>query len=134
MKYIGKSILQGAKLTIPAVHPPFSVLWTFFSSLGFPVRVPRCVLPYTYHSILGVLSKRMKFTQRGHTVPLFAPLNNYGIITGGRHGRQDRRHRVHHGQGLCYMLDLGFCYSTCVAVVGIVYYPSNPRGETIYHI
>ena len=30
------------------------------------------------------------------------------------------------------MRDLRFCYITCVAVDGIVYWPSNPRHEIIY--
>ena len=33
---------------------------------------------------------------------------------------------------LGYKRDLSFCYITCAAVVGIVYWPSNPRHEIIY--
>ena len=33
---------------------------------------------------------------------------------------------------LCHTPDLGFCLFTCVALVGIVYWPSNPHATVIY--
>ena len=35
------------------------------------------------------------------------------------------------GQFLCCMLDLSYRFTSCVAVVGIVYWPSNPRASVI---
>ena len=35
---------------------------------------------------------------------------------------------------LCYMLHLSFRYITLCGMVGLVYWPSNPRAPSIYNV
>ena len=56
-----------------------------------------------------------------------AQQGNRGVSTGSQQAQDTYEASI-----LGYMRDLSFCYITRAAVVGIVYWPSNPRHEMIY--
>ena len=86
-------------------------------------QAPLILTPCPYHPI----------TVAVHRPPLFliAPRAWKGTYSDGNSIHLNSFYGSAHSLG--YMRDLGFRYITCAAVVGIVYWPSNPCLAIIYN-
>ena len=78
-------------------------------------------------SVLAITCVLHIYNQQGVTLDQMRPLFNAGTMMASKF-------RLELASILCYMPDLGFCYTTLCGniVVGIVYWPSNPRVTMIF--